>query len=310
MNHTPDSAAERRRGLRYALGCYAVWGLFPLYWYPLKGGVVPAAQMLAQRVLWSAVFALAVLLCYRQAGVVLAALRRPRLLAAFAVSSFLIGINWLVYLWAVTNGHVLEASLGYFINPLCNVFLGFVVLKERLSAVQWAAIALALLGIVWLAVPAGQVPWVSLLLAASFSGYALIRKLAPMDALPGLALETFLLLPFAAGYLWWCARSGSLVSAGSLNALQNAVLLGSGAATTLPLLMFAAGAKRIELSLLGILQYFSPTIQLGLGLALFGETLDGGRLAGYAWVWLGVVVFLFGVWRSGRKRQHENGKAA
>ena len=279
MNHTSDSAAERRRGLRYALGCYAVWGLFPLYWFPLKGAM-PAEQMLAQRVVWSAVFALVLLLCYRQGGAVLAVLRRPRLLAAFAASSFLIGVNWLVYLWAIANGHVLDASLGYFINPLFNVFLGFVVLKERLGAAQWAAIALALAG--------------------SFGCYGLIRKLAPLDALPGLALETFLLLPLAAAYLAWCAHSGTLAGFGSLNALQNAVLLGSGAATTLPLLMFAAGAKRIPLSLLGILQYFSPTIQLLLGLALFGETLDGGRLAGYALVWLGVAVFLGGMWRQGR----------
>lgn len=299
MNHTPDSAAERRRGLRYALGCYAVWGLFPLYWFPLKGAM-PAEQMLAQRVVWSAVFALVLLLCYRQGGTVLAVLRRPRLLAAFAASSFLIGVNWLVYLWAIANGHVLDASLGYFINPLFNVFLGFVVLKERLGAAQWAAIALALAGILWLAVPAGQVPWIALLLAGSFGCYGLIRKLAPLDALPGLALETFLLLPLAAAYLAWCAHGGTLAGFGSLNALQNAVLLGSGAATTLPLLMFAAGAKRIPLSLLGILQYFSPTIQLLLGLALFGETLDGGRLAGYALVWLGVAVFLGGMWRQGR----------
>lgn len=279
MNHTPDSAAERRRGLRYALGCYAVWGLFPLYWFPLKGAM-PAEQMLAQRVVWSAVFALVLLLCYRQGGAVLAVLRRPRLLAAFAASSFLIGVNWLVYLWAIANGHVLDASLGYFINPLFNVFLGFVVLKERLGAAQWAAIALALAG--------------------SFGCYGLIRKLAPLDALPGLALETFLLLPLAAAYLAWCAHGGTLAGFGSLNALQNAVLLGSGAATTLPLLMFAAGAKRIPLSLLGILQYCSPTIQLLLGLALFGETLDGSRLAGYALVWIGVAVFLGGMWRQGR----------
>lgn len=297
---TADSAAERRRGLRYALGCYAVWGLFPLYWYPLEG-TMPAMQPMAQRVAWSALFALAVLLGRRQGGEVLAVLHRPRLLAVFAASSLLIGANWLVYLWAITNRHVLDASLGYFINPLCNVFLGFVVLKERLNRTQWLAILLALAGILWLAVPAGQVPWVSLLLAASFSCYALIRKLAPIGALPGLALETFLLLPFAIAYLWWCGANGTLVGFGSLNALQSAVLLGSGAATTLPLLMFAAGAKRIPLSLLGILQYFSPTIQLLLGLALFGETLDGGRLAGYAWVWLGVAVFLFGAWRTARR---------
>ena len=298
MNHTPDSAAERRRGLRYALGCYAVWGLFPLYWFPLKGAM-PAEQMLAQRVVWSAVFALVLLLCYRQGGAVLAVLRRPRLLAAFAASSFLIGVNWLVYLWAIANGHVLDASLGYFINPLFNVFLGFVVLKERLGAAQWAAMG-GRLNMNSFVVPAGQVPWIALALAGSFGCYALIRKLAPLDALPGLALETFLLLPLAAAYLAWCAHGGTLAGFGSLNALQNAVLLGSGAATTLPLLMFAAGAKRIPLSLLGILQYFSPTIQLLLGLALFGETLDGSRLAGYALVWLGVAVFLGGMWRQGR----------
>lgn len=301
-----DAASEYRKGLRYALFCYAIWGTFPLYWYPLNGAL-PAGQMMAQRVAWSALFALGLLLWHRQAGKLLAVFCRPALLAAFVLSALLIGANWLIYLWAITNHHVLDASLGYFINPLFNVFLGRVVLKEQLNKAQWLAIALALTGILWLAVPAGQVPWVALLLAFSFGLYALIRKLAPIDALPGLALETFILLPLALAYLLWCNAQQQLVF-GSLNTLQTALLVGSGAATTIPLLLFAAGARRIPLSLLGILQYLSPTAQLILGLLLFGEVLDGSRLIGYGWVWLGVAVFLFGAYRP--RRQPENRNAA
>ena len=302
---TADSAAERRRGLRYALGCYAVWGLFPLYWYPLEG-TMPAMQLMAQRVAWSALFALAVLLGRRQGGEVLAVLRRPRLLAVFAASSLLIGANWLVYLWAITNRHVLDASLGYFINPLCNVFLGFVVLKERLNRTQWLAILLALAGILWLAVPAGQIPWISIMLAASFGLYGLIRKTAPMPALAGLALETFILAPVALGYLLLCFWGGTLYFS-QLNALQTSVLLLSGAATTIPLLLFAEGAKRIPLSLLGMLQYVSPTLQLLLGIVMFHEPLNGARLTGYALVCMGAAGFLTGSCHEHRLPQRATG---
>ena len=249
---------------------------------------------MAQRIVWSSVFALALLLLFGQGKALVAAFKQPKLLGIFALSSLLIAANWLVYLWAIIHHHVMEASLGYFINPLFNVLLGFVIFKERLNMWQIIAIVLALAGIAWLAIPAGQVPWISLLLAFSFGFYGAVRKLAPMPPLAGLTLETLMLLPFALGYLAWCGTQNTLVF-GELTLLQKIVLFTSGAATTLPLLAFAAAAKRITLSLLGILQNLSPTAQLLLGLA-FGEQLSGARLMGYGLVWLGVAVFLYGVW--------------
>ena len=295
MDTHSDTQTQQKLGILYALACYGAWGLFPLFWYPLNHSAMPAAQILAQRIVWSGVFAAALLLAFKQGQLLLNALRQVRLLAVFALSSFLIAANWLVYVWAITNNHILEASLGYFINPLFNVFLGALMFQEHPTRLQTAAVALAFLGILWLAVPGGKMPWISLALAASFGFYGAVRKIAPMPPLAGLTLETLLLLPFALGYLAWRGAQGTLVFA-ELDALQITVLFASGAATTLPLLAFAAAAKRIALSLLGILQNISPSAQLLIGLAL-GEHLDAGRLAGYGLVWAGVAVFLFDVWR-------------
>lgn len=296
----PSEFAESRKGLLYALGCYLLWGLFPIYWYPLKDTPLGADQLLAWRIVWSAVFAVAVLLLMRKGGVLRHAVVRPKLLGMFALSSFCISMNWLIYLWAITNQHVLDASLGYFISPLFNIFLGRLVFKERLNGAQLAAIALAAVGVVWLAVLGGRFPWVAVLLTLTFGFYGLLRKLAPLEALPGLVLETLLMLPFAAGYLLTVHVKGGLVFDG-LDMLQQAVVAGSGVATTVPLLLFAAGAKRIRLSTLGMVQYISPTMQMLAGLLLFGEVFDGTRFAGYVWVWLGVAVYLFGVWQQRRE---------
>lgn len=289
----------QRTGLFYALGCFLIWGTFPIYWYPINQSAMPAEQILANRVAWSAVFSLILLLIYRQHQVMWAAFRQPKLLGIYFLSSLLIGVNWLVYLWAIVHHRVVDASLGYFINPLFNIFLGWLVFKEQMNRLQSFALILAAIGVVWLAILGGQFPWIAILLAGSFGLYAMIRKLAPMDALVGLTLETVLLLPFALAYLAWCGVSGSLIFA-ELNGLQTAVLLGSGAATTIPLLLFNGAAKRISLSLLGMLQYVSPTLQMLCGLILFREQMDMNRLIGYAWVWAGVAVFLWAMWRKTR----------
>ncbi|MDG2938995.1 EamA family transporter RarD [Bisgaard Taxon 10/6] len=288
------------KGWHYAFLCYATWGTFPLYWYPLNHSAMPADQILAQRIVWSAVFAIFLLFVFKQGKAVLHAFRQPRILAVFFTSAFLIAVNWLVYLWALVNRHVLDASLGYFINPLFNVFLGWLVFKEKLNKAQLLALASATAGILWLAVPAGQIPWVALLLAGSFGFYALIRKLAPMEALAGLALETLLLSPFALAYLGFCAAQNTLVFS-QLDGLQLAVLLGSGAATTIPLLWFAMGARQISMSLLGMLQYISPSLQFLCGFLLLGEELSTERLIGYVLVWIGVAIFLRGMRMKAKK---------
>lgn len=289
-----NAHANKTKGWHYAVLCYVIWGTFPIYWSPLNGAAIGAEQILAHRVLWSAVFAVILLIVFKQTHLVLAAFRQPKVLLMFTASALFIGINWLVYLWAILNHHVLDASLGYFINPLVSVFLGWLIFKEKLNKTQIIALFSTLCGIVWLAMPAGQIPWIALLLASSFAAYTVMRKLAPMDALAGLALETILLFPFAFAYLAWSAAQGELVFR-QLSALQIAVLLGSGVMTTVPLICFAAGARRIALSLLGMLQYISPTLQFICGLFLFHEAFDSQRLIGFGLVWLGVLIFLWGM---------------
>lgn len=292
MNRQTDN--EYRQGLIYIFLCHLIWGFFPLYWYPVAQTGMDAGQILAQRICWSAVFSLMVLLVMRQGGRLLEAVRKRRLLLAFTGSALAISVNWLVYLWAIGNHHILDASLGYFISPMVNVLIGFLFFKETLNRTQLAAVVFALIGILWLAVPAGHIPWVSLLLAGSFGIYGLLRKTVPLDALTGMVLETLLLAPFALAYLVYTAQQGNLVFS-ELAPLPLAVLIGSGVVTVLPLLLFAAAAKRISMSDLGMIQYVSPTMQFFLGLTLFGEAFSVQKFAGYAWVWLGVATYLCGV---------------
>lgn len=286
--------SNKLQGWHYALLCYLTWGTFPIYWYPINQSGMPADQILAQRVIWSALFAVLLLLLFQQGRAIINALKQPKVLGLFVLSSFMIGINWLVYLWAIVNEHILDASLGYFINPILNVFVGRIVLKEQLNKTQLLSLFFAIAGILWLAIPAGQIPWVALILASSFCIYGLIRKLAPMEPLSGLTLETLIMSPFALAYLYFCYTQNNLVFS-ELNTLQTTVLLCSGIATTLPLLWFAMGARQISMSLLGMLQYISPTLQFLCGVLIFNETLSIERSVGYLLVWTGVVIFLWGM---------------
>lgn len=286
--------SNKLQGWHYALLCYLTWGTFPIYWYPINQSGMPADQILAQRVIWSALFAVLLLLLFQQGRAIINALKQPKVLGLFVLSSFMIGVNWLVYLWAIVNEHILDASLGYFINPILNVFVGRIVLKEQLNKTQLLSLFFAIAGILWLAIPAGQIPWVALILASSFCIYGLIRKLAPMEPLSGLTLETLIMSPFALAYLYFCYTQNNLVFS-ELNTLQTTVLLCSGIATTLPLLWFAMGARQISMSLLGMLQYISPTLQFLCGVLIFNETLSIERSIGYLLVWIGVVIFLWGM---------------
>ncbi|MDF3064722.1 MAG: rarD [Polyangiaceae bacterium] len=279
---------ERSRGVLYALTAYGLWGLMPLYVKAL--GNVPLLQIIAHRVVWaSLLLALLVLATGRVAW--LALLRQqPRLLWTFALSAAALSVNWLMYIWAVGQGRVVDASLGYFINPLVSVVLGLVVLKERLRPAQWAAVGVAAFGVAWLSLLAGELPWIGLTVAASFGVYGLLRKTAPIDALGGLTLETLLLLPVALGYVLYSSfRSGGAFAGGGLN--RTLLLLAAGPVTALPLLAFGAGARRIPLALVGILQYVSPTLQLLLGILAFGEALPARKLAGFSLIWLAVLLY-------------------
>lgn len=281
------------RGVLSAALAYAIWGLFPLYFRLLAE--IPALDVLLHRVVWSLLFVLIILAARRQWSWLPEVMAQPKVLGAFALSALLLSVNWLTYIWAVTHGHVIDASLGYFITPLVNVLLGYTVLHERLRPLQWTAVALAAAGVLWLAGLSGQVPWIALVLACSFGGYGLLRKTAALGALEGLALETMLLAPVAFALLGWAALQGtSSFPAGS--GLVNALLVCIGPVTAIPLLLFAAGARRIRLSTLGLLQYIGPTIQFALGLWLFNEPFSGMRMLGFCLIWLALVVYSLEGW--------------
>ncbi len=277
--------SEERRGTGYGLAAYLWWGLFPLYWPLLEPA--GAVEILAHRVVWSLVVALLLLALahgWRRLP------RTGRQLQLLAGSSALIGINWGVYIWGVNHHHVVETSLGYFINPLVTVSLGVFVLGERLRRPQWAAVAIAAAGVVVLTVQAGRPPWIALILAFSFGGYGLIKKVVGVEPAAGLAVESALLTPIALGYLVAAGSSGhaTLTSHGLGHAL---LLASSGPITIVPLLAFAAAAPRVPLSRLGLMQYLTPTIQFIIGVTVRHEPLGIVRLLGFALVWIALAVF-------------------
>lgn len=288
-----------RNGMLLAAGAYLIWGLFPLYFKLLQG--VPPLEILLHRMVWSLLFLLSLLASRRQWRWMQALLRQPRVLLGFAASALLLSCNWYLYIWSVNNGRIVDASLGYFINPLVNVLLGFVLLRERLRAAQWCAIALAAAGVLWLTWHSGSLPWISLLLAATFGVYGLLRKTARLGALEGLSLETFLLFPLACGALALLAGQGQNAFSAASGS-ERWLLAALGPVTAVPLLLFAAGARRIPLSLLGLLQYISPSIQLLLGVWLYHEPFSAVRQIGFAAIWAGLAVYsLEGLWRTWAK---------
>ena len=283
-------------GILYAVLAFLCWGLFPIYFHALHA--VPPTQILAHRVLWSLLFLAIVLTVRRQWKWLPAILRQPRVIASFVASALLLSINWLVYIWAVNNDHVIEASLGYFINPLVNIMFGYVLLKERLRIGQWLAIALAACGVVWLTWQSGSVPWIALILAATFGGYGLMRKTAALGALEGLSFETMVLFPIAAGYVGWLGMQGQNVFMSTESDALRWLLIAAGPITAIPLLLFASGARRIPLSVLGLLQYVSPTMQFLLGVWLFHEAFSGERLVGFVLIWGALALYAAeGLWR-------------
>jgi chloramphenicol-sensitive protein RarD len=297
-----DGTTEARptpgSGLAAAIGAFAIWGLLPLY---LKAvSVVPAPEIMAHRLMWCCVVVLAWLAVRGELGAVRAALANRASRRRLAATALLISLNWLIYIWAVNSGHIVEASLGYFINPLLNVVLGVFVLSERLNRAQWAAVALAAIGVLYLALVTGRPPWIALTLAVSFGLYGLIRKVVAVEAVPGLAAETLLLLPFAAAYLGWLEFRG-VGALGHSGATVNALLLLSGPVTALPLALFAFGARLIPLSTVGLVQYIGPTLQFLTGVLVFHEAFPRARAIGFTLIWAALAIYaLDGLWRNRR----------
>jgi chloramphenicol-sensitive protein RarD len=279
---------------------FAIWGLFPLYFHPLRQ--ISAFQVIAHRVVWSCVFVLVWTAMRGELSTLRAALTNRSVVWRLAITATLITINWLVYVWAVLNDHVVEASLGYFINPLVNVLLGVALLSERLTRAQWTAIALAASGVAYLTLVAGRPPWIALTLAFSFGLYGLIRKVVKVESLPGLATETLVLLPVAVAYLFWCESAGT-GALGHAGPAVDALLIGSGPLTAITLFLFAYGARLLPYSTVGILQYIAPTLQLACGVFAFHERFERSRALGFALIWAALIIYAGeGLWRS-RKQQ-------
>jgi len=280
------SSSTPRGGIAAAAIAYFIWGLFPLYWSLFRG--VPTFQLLAQRVAWCAVAVWLYLLLRGDGGW----WRRLEAgtVARLVGSSLLISVNWGLYIAAVNSGHVIDTSLGYFITPLANVLFGVALLRERLNGLQWLAVACAATGVSYLAVALGALPWIALVLALSFGGYGLVRKMTPVDAVHGLALESTILLPPAVAYLAWCEAQGRGVFLHQ--AWHRDLLLAAGGVlTAIPLVLFAIGARRVPMTMLGFLQYLAPSVALVLGILVFREPFGREQLVAFGWIWVALAVF-------------------
>jgi chloramphenicol-sensitive protein RarD len=276
------------RGVWNALTVYIMWGFFPIYWKLLDD--VPALQVIGHRVGWSFILLMTVILFTKQWKEFRSVALKPNVIGMYAIAGILLSVNWLIYVWGVNSGFIVETSLGYFINPLISVLLGVIFLHERLRTIQWIPIGLAAAGVLYLTVTYGRLPWIAVSLAFSFGIYGLVKKLAPLGSLYGLTLETALVFPMAFVYLAFVQSTGT--GAFLQNSLLTDILLiGTGIVTSVPLLLFASAVRQIPLTMIGILQYIAPTLQFLIGIFLYHEPFDQSRLIGFSLVWLALIVF-------------------
>ncbi len=288
-----------KKGVIYAAGAYILWGLFPLYWKNLDA--VPALEILSHRIVWSLVFMLLLLTVRHNWAWLKPALHSKRTLLIFLLTGALLSVNWLTYIWGVNAGFIIETSLGYFINPLVSVLLGVVFLRERLRSGQWLAIAIAAVGVLYLTVSYGALPWISLVLAFSFGSYGLLRKIAPLGSQEGLTLETAWM--FIPAFLYLLFVQGQGTAAFLHSDLKTTLMLGlAGVATAVPLLLFASGARLIPLSIVGLLQYIAPTIQFLIGVFVYHEAFTQTRFIGFSIVWMALIIFTAELFMHNKKR--------
>ncbi len=286
-NEQSPSSGEAQ-GRLAAVGAYWLWGVLPVYWKAM--GHIPAIEILAHRMAWTLVFTV-ILLSIRSHWSWLYEIRAsPRRFLTFVASAFFLGINWFTYVFAVNSGHIVEASLGYFINPLFSVVLGVVFLHERLRKLQWAAVGIALIGVAHLTYHYGHAPWIALTLALTFGLYGLLRKTAPLASLTGLSLEMMFLLVPAVVFLMYLESQGR-GHFGHDTMQTDILLISTGAATALPLLLFAYGAKRIRLATIGILQYIAPTLQFLIGVFIYNEIFTTARFISFCFIWVALGLY-------------------
>lgn len=288
-------------GMAAGFGAFFCWGLLPLYWHPLMG--IPAPEILAHRIFWSLLTIAPFVWLTKRMPEVKAALRSGRVMARILCSALLVGFNWGIYVWGVTNGRVVECSLGYFINPLVNVLLGSLLLRERHTRLQWLAVGLAGAGVLWNVLAFGQFPWLALALALSFALYGFCRKTVKVESVPGLFLEALILFPLAGGWLLWLAVQGQGHFCAATPGVQ-ALLLGAGLATSAPLALFAYAARHMHLSTLGLLQYVSPTGTFLLGVFVFQEPVTFTSLVTFGCIWTALGVY---TWSSLRQQRGKAG---
>jgi chloramphenicol-sensitive protein RarD len=276
------------KGILNGIAAYALWGFFPIYWKLLQQ--VPALQVIGHRIGWSFILLIAFIWLTKQWNDFRSAALTSKNIVIYSIAAVLLTINWLVYVWGVNAGFIVETSLGYFINPLLSVLLGVIFLRERLRPVQWIPVALAAAGVLYLTLAYGRLPWIALTLAFTFGFYGFVKKLAPLGSLYGLTLETGIVFPIALIYLAVVefTNSGAFLHD---SALIDILLIGAGLVTTIPLLMFASAAKQIPLTVVGILQYIAPTLQFLIGVLIYHEPFDQSRLVGFGLVWLALILF-------------------
>lgn len=283
-----SSDSQARAGATAATLCYFLWGLVPLYWKLLAE--VNPVELIAHRHVWSLALLLVLMGVQRRLGEIATALRSPRSVAVNTLSALLLTANWLVYVWGVNTGHVIETSLGYFLVPLVNVATGRLVLHEQLRRLQWVAIALAAAGVALLFAQLGRPPWIALVLAGTWGAYSLMRKQSKLGSMAGLTVETTLLAPLAIAFLTWRHFEGE-AALGRVDPGIQALVVSSGVITAIPLLLFGYGARRIRLSTLGLLQYLAPSVQLVLGIWVFHEDFSRGQFTSFAFIWAGLALY-------------------
>lgn len=291
-----------RRGYVSGLAAYVMWGFFPIYFHDLRPA--GAVEILAHRIVWSVVSVAVLMTVIRRWRALRDLARRPRTVAGIALAALLIAVNWGVYIYGVNSDHVIETSLGYFINPLLSVVLGVFVFRERLSAAQWIAVGIGAAAVVVITVDYGHLPWIALILAASFGTYGLVKKRLALPPAEGLQMEATMLLLPALGYLGWLTAAGRSTFT-AVSPAHTVLLLLSGIMTALPLLLFADAANRVPLTVLGILQYITPVLQLIVGLLIFHEPLPAAELIGFALVWLAIAIFTWDALLRARRTRPE-----
>ena len=295
-----DKAKVRSLGLLFGVSAYTLWGLFPIYWPLLK----PAnpIEIVSHRAVWTLVFCFIILALTKTLKSTLSLLKRPKIVAGLFLSSILISINWIIYIYAANTGHVIEASLGYFINPLVVIATGVIVLKEKMRPLQWTAVGIAAIGVAVLTIDYGRLPWIALGLALSWGSYGLVKKQLGLGALEGLSIETLLSSGFYLGYLIWLGNRGEGQFSHSLT--LTLLLIGGGAVTAIPLLLFNGSTNRLPLTLVGLLQYITPTIQFCIGVWYYHEDMPAARWAGFLIIWVALMSLALDLIRSSRTVDH------